>query len=236
MILSCAHTHTPFCDGKTPMDDMARAAYSRGFVSLGFSSHAPQSFDPPYFVPKEKEAEYIAEVGRLQDEYDGKMKIWLGCERDLFSCAETSKYEYFIASSHYMPISDGFVEVDGNGEKLKKAVEKEFDGDGIAFARRYYAAFALYIKAISPTIIGHFDIVRKNALKFQLFDETDPRYRDAALLNACENWAKEQGCLEFASDCEIDNADNLFFHLRLGFTEANRVICFTKRLDGGNEE
>ena len=58
----------------------------------------------------------------------------------------------------------------------------------------------------------------------------------AALLNACENWAKEQGCLEFASDCEIDNADSLFFHLRLGFTEANRVICFTKRLDGGNEE
>ena len=52
----------------------------------------------------------------------------------------------------------------------------------------------------------------------------------AALLRACEAWAKEQGCAEFASDCELDNTDSLRFHLRLGFTEANRIICFTKRL------
>ncbi len=56
-----------------------------------------------------------------------------------------------------------------------------------------------------------------------------------SLIKACENWAAAQGCVEFASDCELDNADSLKFHLRAGFREANRVICFTKRLDGGNE-
>lgn len=50
------------------------------------------------------------------------------------------------------------------------------------------------------------------------------------LLSACENWAKEKGCREFASDCELDNTQSLRFHLRAGFTEANRIICFTKRL------
>ena len=50
------------------------------------------------------------------------------------------------------------------------------------------------------------------------------------LLVACENWAKEQGCTEFASDCELDNTGSLKFHLSLGFEEANRVICFTKKL------
>lgn len=50
------------------------------------------------------------------------------------------------------------------------------------------------------------------------------------LLAVCEAWAKEQGCREFASDCEIDNTDSFHFHRAMNFTEANRIICFTKRL------
>ena len=50
------------------------------------------------------------------------------------------------------------------------------------------------------------------------------------LLTACEGWAREQGCTEFASDCELDNTQSLKFHLALGFAEANRIICFTKKL------
>ena len=49
LTLSSAHVHTTFCDGKTPAPDMARTAYEKGFVSLGFSSHAPQDF--PFVAP-----------------------------------------------------------------------------------------------------------------------------------------------------------------------------------------
>jgi aminoglycoside 6'-N-acetyltransferase I len=52
----------------------------------------------------------------------------------------------------------------------------------------------------------------------------------AELLSECEKWAKERGCTEFASDCELTNTDSLMFHLKLGFLEANRIICFTKKL------
>ena len=51
-----------------------------------------------------------------------------------------------------------------------------------------------------------------------------------ALLTACESWAKTKGCSEFASDCELDNTQSLQFHLNVGFEEANRIICFTKKL------
>ena len=51
-----------------------------------------------------------------------------------------------------------------------------------------------------------------------------------ALLSACEEWAREQGCTEFASDCELSNENSAAFHLASGFAEANRIICFTKRL------
>lgn len=60
------------------------------------------------------------------------------------------------------------------------------------------------------------------------------RYRQQGfareLLAACESWAKSKGCTEFASDCELDNVRSLQFHLNVGFEEANRIICFTKKL------
>lgn len=50
------------------------------------------------------------------------------------------------------------------------------------------------------------------------------------LLSKCDKWAKEKGCLEFASDCELNNVQSLRFHLNAGFEQANRTICFTKML------
>ena len=61
-----------------------------------------------------------------------------------------------------------------------------------------------------------------------------PEYRHRGIgtrvVHECEKWAKEKGCTEFASDCELDNTVSLRFHLALGFEEANRVICFRKEL------
>ena len=51
------------------------------------------------------------------------------------------------------------------------------------------------------------------------------------LLTACEAWAIEQGCTEFASDCELTNTVSQEFHKSLGFEEANRVVCFVKSLE-----
>ena len=50
------------------------------------------------------------------------------------------------------------------------------------------------------------------------------------LLHECELWAKEKGCSEIASDCELDNINSFNFHMAMDFEEANRVICFRKEL------
>ena len=50
------------------------------------------------------------------------------------------------------------------------------------------------------------------------------------LLLAYEIWAKDMGCTEFASDCELDNIGSLKFHIAMGFDEANRIICFKKNI------
>lgn len=65
-----------------------------------------------------------------------------------------------------------------------------------------------------------------------IFIKEEYRHKGYAgeLLSECEKWAKEKGCKEFASDCEIDNNSSYCFHMAMGFEEANRIICFTKKL------
>ncbi|RUS52434.1 aminoglycoside adenylyltransferase [Kurthia sp. 3B1D] len=50
------------------------------------------------------------------------------------------------------------------------------------------------------------------------------------LVKSCELWAKDKKCREFASDCELSNDASIRMHKKLGFTEANRIVCFTKTL------
>src|SRR6266513_5083194 len=51
-----------------------------------------------------------------------------------------------------------------------------------------------------------------------------------ALIAAAEDWGRSQGCPEFASDAEADNAVGAAAHRALGFTEIGLVRCFRKNL------
>lgn len=57
------------------------------------------------------------------------------------------------------------------------------------------------------------------------------RYIAKNLIALGEDWAREQGCSEFAGDCELENTDSLNFHLKIGFKEVGRNIHFAKKLN-----
>lgn len=50
------------------------------------------------------------------------------------------------------------------------------------------------------------------------------------LMLAAEDWGREIGATEIASDTQIDNEVSLRAHLRLGYAECGRLIHFVKRL------
>jgi aminoglycoside 6'-N-acetyltransferase I len=52
-----------------------------------------------------------------------------------------------------------------------------------------------------------------------------------ALVQAAENWAREQGCAEFASDALLDNHISAAAHRALGFEETAQIRCFRKVVD-----
>ena len=61
-----------------------------------------------------------------------------------------------------------------------------------------------------------------------------PEYRRQGvamkLFQHCERWAKKKGCFEMASDCEMQNNASIKLHSAAGFSEVNRIVCFTKTI------
>jgi aminoglycoside 6'-N-acetyltransferase I len=51
-----------------------------------------------------------------------------------------------------------------------------------------------------------------------------------ALTDAAENWAREKGCTDMASDTWLDNAASIRAHAKMGYTEVERLVHFVKQL------
>ena len=97
----------------------------------------------------------------------------------------------------------------------------EENGEAMGFAQ--CSLRCDYVEGTETSPVGYLEAV---------YVAPEKRRQGAArqLVAACENWAREQDCREFASDCELHNTDSLRFHLANGFQEANRIICFVKEL------
>ncbi|HEU0294161.1 MAG TPA: aminoglycoside 6'-N-acetyltransferase [Anaerolineales bacterium] len=50
------------------------------------------------------------------------------------------------------------------------------------------------------------------------------------LVQIAEQWAREKGCTEMASDTWLENDVSIAAHLKLGYWEAERLVHFVKRL------
>lgn len=119
--------------------------------------------------------------------------------------------------------------IEGLTEEFIELIEKDDAQIFIKFVENKAVGFAQcqlrydYVEGTENSPVGYLE---------GIFVEKEYRGQGYAkeLLSECQKWAKEKGCLEFASDCELDNATSLKFHIAMGFEEANRIICFTKKL------
>ena len=121
-------------------------------------------------------------IWRVQQEYKGRMAIYLGIEREMLSCSDTKDYDYFIASVHYFTRPDGSHSgVDAPSDVIQKYVNECCGGDGLKMAEQYFSLFRDYVIESKPAIIGHFDLVRYNNSILHLYDEESSEYRLMAL-------------------------------------------------------
>lgn len=180
MTLRDLHTHTVFSDGKNTPEEMAAAALELGMTELGFSDHSYTFFDESYCIPREKIQSYRDTVCALKEAYHGRLSILCGIEQDFYSAESTAGFDYVIGSVHYILADGVYIPVDETPQILLDAAQANFGGDIYALIEAYFATVRQVVARTNADIIGHIDLIRKFNRGGQLFDETHPRYRDAA--------------------------------------------------------
>lgn len=182
-ILTDLHTHTNLCDGKASPREMAEAAFRGGLHALGFSGHSFVEFDPECGMDPDTAARYRDAVAALKKEYDGRLTLFTGIEKDVYGAFDSSPYDYVIVSGHYVPLpGGGYLAADLSPEETENAIRTCFGGDPYRYAAAYYEGLAARaLKEKRADIIGHFDLVTKFNEGGRLFREDDKRYMRAAL-------------------------------------------------------
>ena len=188
---SSVHCHSTMCDGKNTLQDMASAACAQGLTTLGFTGHSYTQRDREYCMSPSRTAQYKATIAKLKAEYRGKVDILCGIEWDILSEDKRAGYDYWIGSAHHLygKITGKYYEIDWREEDLRACIDDDFDGDGLAVAEAYFANVAKVAEK-KPTILGHFDLIKKINGDGKFFDENDPRYTaaaNAALMTAARN-------------------------------------------------
>lgn len=172
------HTHTSFCDGKESAESMVLAAIEKGFSVLGFSGHSYTFFDESYCMSKEGVKDYIKEIQRLKEVYADKIDLHCGIEQDFYSEESISDFEYAIGSVHYIKKDERFLFVDESAEIMRRDIQNLFDGDPYAYAKVYFETVGEVLSKTKADIIGHFDLLTKFNEDNDIFDTTNPRYRE----------------------------------------------------------
>jgi histidinol-phosphatase (PHP family) len=173
-VFSSLHNHTTFCDGRTDVETMCRAAYEKGLTSIGFSSHAPvgkTGLKTFWHMKDEKLGEYIDEVKAARLRWEGKLAVYLGLEVDYIKGLRSPldkdikdlNLDYTIGAVHYLTPPHGkLFTIDGHLEELENGILDGFDGDGEAMLSAYLNNIMEMITLGGFDIVAHFDLVRKN--------------------------------------------------------------------------
>lgn len=107
------------------------------------------------------------------------------------------------------------------GHLSDRVLLAELDGEYVGFI--HMSIRKDYVEGSSSSPVGYIE---------GLFVKPDHRNKGVGreLYNAGARWAKKKGCTEIGSDCTLSNRVSFDFHFKMGFEEANRVICFIKEI------
>lgn len=197
LVSSNVHTHTNFCDGKDSAEVMVKSAIEKGFTCLGFSGHSYTPFDESCCMNLQQTKDYREKIVALQEKYEGKIELLSGIEWDYYSVIDPCQWEYTIGSVHYVqsPLTGGYYAIDFCDSMLNTCIQDGFCGDVVAVVKAYYANVVDMALTYKPTILGHFDLIRKLNRGNCFFDETSPVYQ-AIASEALEQVVKAGAILE----------------------------------------
>lgn len=181
------HTHCYFCDGQQEPEAFIQAALAKGFQALGFSSHAPVPFDCDWTMPADRAQRYYTTINALKIKYQNQIEVYQGLEIDYFSNNTHNlfaqyQWDYCIGSIHFIADFERqqYLSIDGSKADFEQTLDY-FQGEIQEFVTEYYRLVREMVTEVQPTIIGHFDIIKKNNQNEQFFSEREKWYQRIVL-------------------------------------------------------
>ncbi len=170
--------------------EVLESACERGFSVYGVSEHAPRLRSEDLY-PDEEDltpadlarifSAYVECARSLQEELRGRLEVLVGFETEMvppegwlewMNELRGAAFDYTIGSVHHV----GDIPIDMTSERNVHAAEQM--GGMSALHRAYFEQLARMVSDFRPTVVGHFDLIRK-------FDGTNPSF-DASTWPAIE--------------------------------------------------
>lgn len=180
------HSHSHYCDGKSPLEDHVKAAIRAGMYAFGFSSHSPVRFSSSWNMPLERLDEYLKEARALKEKYKDQIQLYVGLELDFIpniissetDYIQAAKLDHIVGSIHYVDhYADGRPwEVDGRHQPFLVGLKEIFDGDIEAAVRRYFELTREMVETCPGIIVGHLDKIKMQNEGGALFSEASDWY------------------------------------------------------------
>ena len=155
------HNHTFLCNHATgtPEEYIQQAIKSKINI-LGFSEHAPMSFDEMYRLRKDEVQKYIELIDEVKNSYQDKIEILTGFEVDFLpGYSDNSIFDldvdYFIGSVHFLNIKNkpwGFDNPEYIGGYHNVDLDKLW--------QEYFSAMQEMVKTGKYHIVGHIDLMK----------------------------------------------------------------------------
>lgn len=184
----------PYCDhAEGSLREILEKAVAVGYHTFGVTEHAPRLHER-FLYAEERELgwdveklsanfkAYARDLEALADEFSGRIAVLRGFEAEVVPAdrygdvmsgyRDRYRFDYMVGSVHYV----GETLVDGPLEDFEGAVETHGGLENLA--SKYYETVTKMVEALEPEVVGHLDIIRRNAPSDDSLET--PRVRRAA--------------------------------------------------------
>jgi aminoglycoside 6'-N-acetyltransferase I len=112
-------------------------------------------------------------------------------------------------------------------ENYKRTLGSENEICYLCKEQGYYVAF-IHVSSRNDYVEGAKDL--PVAYVEGIYVKPDYQKKGIAkkLMNYAENWTKQKGYNQIASDTDITNSVSIEFHKQMGFAAMKRIVCFIK--------
>lgn len=196
-----------YCNhAKGTLREVFDAAVEFGYETFGVSEHAPRLGDHLLYDDERERGwdvakleddfdRYATDVDGLIEEFADRIVVLKGMEIEVVPTEQyesimqglRAKYaiEYIVGSVHYIRETS----IDGPKEDCDRVVDQV--GGLEAFGIAYYETVAGMVETLKPEVVGHLDLIRKNAPSNEAVET--PRIREAGL--ECLRVIERHGCI-----------------------------------------